>query len=284
MSKITVWGYSIPKERLKQEQVDYIVGLPKELPSVEWIWSEMDRVWKSCGLDNRRPVEKQEIGLFYQHPVWLVNGIFTALDKVSAGHRAAIAYYLNKTKARKIADYGGGFGELAHVITQSAPDSTVDIIEPYPSQVGEERFRNNSSIKYISQLSVGAYDAIIAQDVLEHVSDPIGLAANLVNAVKEDGYVVFANCFYPVIQCHLPKTFHLRHTFRWIMKKMGLRYLGVIDGAPHAQIYQRTGQLTLAKARRFEFISKLVGPVVNMGYRGLSNIKKVVRSNENCAT
>ena len=274
IDKISIWGYSLPRTWLVQAEVDYLTGLPQALPTVEWVWAEMDRVWHHYNLDNRHALTGQPIGEFYSHPVWLMNGIFTALDPVSASHRTAIARHLSKMGAKTVADYGGGFGELARVICRVAPETDVSIIEPYPSHVGQEQLNSEPRIRFVSDLATGGYDAIVAQDVLEHVEDPIRLASVIAGAVREGGQVIFANCFYPVIQCHLPSTFHLRHTFPWVMKALGLHYLGRVDGAAHAQAFERRiGQLHFAKARRAEAISRLIGPLFNQGRSLLSRSK-----------
>lgn len=276
MTDISIWGYSIPKAWITQREADYLKGLPQALPTVEWVWAEMDRIWHEIGLDNSRPLTGQPIGEFYRHPVWLMNGIFTALDPVSNGHREAIARYLAKTGAKVVADYGGGFGELARAVTGVAPGMEVSIIEPYPSRVGLERVQNEARIQFVSDLSGGHYDAIVAQDVLEHVEDPIGLASEIAGAVREGGIVLFANCFYPCIECHLPATFHLRHTFPTVMKALGLSYLGTVVGATHAQAFERAGRRDLARARHAERISRILGPLLNTARETMSRTKRLV--------
>lgn len=276
MTDISIWGYSVPKAWLTQSEADYLAALPKSLPTVEWVWAEMDRIWHQIGLDNSRPLTGQPIDEFYRHPVWLMNGIFTALDPVSSAHREAIAHYLGKTGAKVVADYGGGFGELARAITRAVPGAEVSIIEPYPSRVGLERIRNEMRITFVPDLSAGPYDAVVAQDVLEHVADPIGLASEIAGAVREGGVVVCANCFYPFIQCHLPSTFHLRKTFPMVMGALGMRYLGSVEGAPHAQAFQRTGRLDLSRARRAEGISRIFESLLNSSREVMLRIKRLV--------
>jgi 2-polyprenyl-3-methyl-5-hydroxy-6-metoxy-1,4-benzoquinol methylase len=276
MTDISIWGYSVPKAWLSQGEAEYLTGLPQALPTVEWVWGEMDRVWRQFGLNNSRPFATQPIGEFYSHPVWLMNGVFTALDPDSALHRDAIARHLCQVGARSVADYGGGFGELARAITRAIPDAVVSIIEPYPSRVGIERLKDEPRIQFVSDMSSRDYDAIVVQDVLEHVEDPIRLASEIAGAVREGGAVIFANCFYPVIQCHLPSTFHLRHTFPMVMEALGLRYVGRVDGASYAQYFIRTGRLDLAHARRAERISRLFGPALNQTRVAMSRLKHLI--------
>ncbi len=273
---VVVWGFSVPTNWLTTKQASYLAELPTELPTVEWIWEEMDRVWSKYRIDNRKPLSGQAVGDFYSHPVWLMNGIFTAVDPVSASHRRAIARYINEVGARAVADFGGGFGELALGLSRLNRYVGIDIVEPYPSRVAIERLSGVDNIKMVGHLASENYDVIVAQDVLEHVEDPIKMAHSIASGARKDGLVIFANCFYPVIQCHLPETFHLRHTFRFVMKALGLRYVGVVDGAAHAQIFRRTGVLDLAKARRAEAFSKTCGPALNRGRATLSALKRIV--------
>lgn len=277
MNQIQLWGTRLPSAWLSQEDMDYLASLPVEIPSVEWVWQEMDRVWHLYGLDKNKPLSSQAIAKFYSHPVWLMNGIFTQVDSASVRHRGAIAAYLQKTGMSKIADYGGGFGELALAITNKLPNAQISIIEPYPSRVGVERLQDEPRISFKSGFGLGGYDAIVAQDVLEHVEDPVLLACEIAKATREGGVVIFANCFFPVIECHLPTTFHLRHTFPRVMQAMGLRYLGVVDGAEHAQIFSRVGPVCLDRARCIEALSKIFGRILNGKANASKRLKQLAR-------
>ena len=63
------------------------------LLAVEWVWAEVDMVWNSYNLNNRKLLENQAIGDFYSHAVWLMNGVFTSLVSVSEGHRELISQF-----------------------------------------------------------------------------------------------------------------------------------------------------------------------------------------------
>lgn len=274
MDSLTVWGSSIPREWLSRNELEYLAKLPKALPPVEWLFKEIDRIWCECGLDSRLALDSDAVAKFYSHPVWLANGLFTASDPLSKRHRVEIARYLSECGAKRIADYGGGFGELGCIIAQRNCETDVTIIEPYPSKIGLERIRSQVRVRVQREIADGGYDAIVAQDVLEHVEDPISLAALLAGAVRERGKLVFANCFYPVVKCHLPSTFYLRHTFHYVMSGLGLKYVGRVDGAPHAQIYERVGAVSLRGARKIEKIFRLVGPVLNRTLPTLARVKR----------
>jgi len=267
MSPICVWGFEIPATELSLPQIQYLNALPQKFPDTLWLRKEMDRVWDDYGLNNRRPLALQPIGEFYSHPVWLLNGVFSVIDPSSLSHREAIAACLSQNGAKRIADFGGGFGELALQLVHAVPDASVSIIEPYALKAAANRLREEPRIRIVPDLVEYDYDAIIAQDVLEHVEDPILLASRLASSVRDGGYVVFANCFSPLIKCHLPSTFHLRHTFKWVMSSMGLRYTGTVAGAEHALLFVRKGAVELRKARSAERLSRILGPIINGIFR-----------------
>lgn len=123
----------------------------------------------------------------------------------------------------------------------------------------------------MAELGNGHYDAIVAQDVLEHVEDPVSLAAQLAGALREGGIAVFANCFHPLTQCHP------RHSFPRVMDgALGLRYLGVVEGAEHAQAFRRCSPLFIERARGAERISRILGPALNLVCTAMSRVKRLV--------
>jgi 2-polyprenyl-3-methyl-5-hydroxy-6-metoxy-1,4-benzoquinol methylase len=272
MNELDVWGMKIPGDLLSSREATYFGKLPSALPQVEWIWQEMDRVWSGLGLDNKQPLDDQPIGDFYGHPIWLVNGIFTHIDPESRVHRSAIASGISKLGVKRIADYAGGFGELALKIATANPAADVTLIEPYPTTVGLALLERHAGVQVESALAHD-YDAIVAQDILEHVEDPVALAYQFACATDHGGVIIFANCFVPVIQCHLPCTFHLRYSFPLVMRAMGLTYVGTVEGAPHAQVFRRERNVSLKAARRVESLSKVFGPPWNWVRPKLKSLK-----------
>lgn len=267
MTSITIWGQAIPLSWLTEPELQYLDGLPRTLPVVQWVWQEMDRVWDLLGLDNAQPLSQQNVDAFYSHPVWLMNGLFSALDPVSAQHRQSIAAFVASDGANSVADFGGGFGELALAITTASTHAEVSIVEPFPTRAGTQRIAEQNRVRFVSKLQDRMFDAVVAQDVLEHVEDPLLLAFEISKSLKEGGIAIFANCFHPVIKCHLPSTFHLRHTFPWVMRGLGLDFVGVVQGATHAQVFRRSGPVSLRRARRIEGISRAVHPWPNVASR-----------------
>lgn len=206
--------------------------------SLEQLWWLMDQVWTNIGCNNQRPTAEQ-LEKFYSHPIWLLNGMFIENDPVSMGHRQAIASAVSTLNPQRVLDYGGGFGTLARLMAAAMPRTEILICEPYPPQHGIHSCKPFSNIGFISNLSEQSLDVLVSTDVLEHVQDPLALLAEMVNAVRVGGYLFIANCFFPVISCHLPCTFHLRYSFDSFCRTMGLEVLGPCDGS-HATVYQRS--------------------------------------------
>lgn len=260
---INIWGEDIKKSTLSDEDILFLQALPIEKPTVDWLWQEIDKIWYEKNIDNAKSLSTQDIGSFYSHPIWIVNGIFTATDKESLNHRNAIKNYLVSINANKVADYGGGSGVLADIITNST-NISIDIIEPYPFNFFVLKHQFNKQISYLKEFENSDYDVIIVQDVLEHVESPVEIAYMITKNIKKGGYVLFANCFYPHVECHLPKTFFLRYTFTMVMQAMGLIYIGKVEDASHALIFQRKDKLSLTRAKLAEIIARLTSPSIEL--------------------
>ncbi|WP_411875738.1 class I SAM-dependent methyltransferase [Vulcanococcus limneticus] len=231
--------YSLtPAERRSIEQQLAQVGPD---PSLEQLWSLMDQAWERCGCDNRAP-DPDQLALFYQDPVWLLNGMFIEQHDVSMGHRHAITAAVAALAPQRVMDFGGGFGTLARLLATALPQAGVAICEPYPPRHGIESCRPFANIRFVPELKSQSVDVLVSTDVLEHVPDPLPLLAAMVDTVRPGGHLLIANCFFPVIACHLPCTFHLRYSFDACCQALGLEVLGPCVGS-HATVYRRTKAL-----------------------------------------
>jgi 2-polyprenyl-6-hydroxyphenyl methylase/3-demethylubiquinone-9 3-methyltransferase len=64
------------------------------------------------------------------------------------------------------------------------------------------------------------------------------VVSEVASQVRPGGLVVIANCFHPVTKCHLPDTFHLRFTFQFFARLIGLQHLGPCEGT-YARRYRK---------------------------------------------
>lgn len=256
----SLWGIPIPDGVLTSDEDMYVKSMPISIPTHEWICSEMDRIWYQMGLNSRLPLDDQPVDEFYRHPIWIVNGIFSLVDAESQLHRRAIADAISHLGPSRVLEVGGGIGDLALKVSALTPSVTVHIYEPFPSRVAQERVRTNPNVAFVSSIQ-GPYDVVVAQDVLEHVGDPVGLAVAVAESLRPSGVAIFANNFRPIIACHLPRTFHLRLTFGLVMKALGFRARGGVPLAPHAQQFELSGALNVERARLAEQCSAYLWPL-----------------------
>ena len=248
------------------------------------LWCEMDKVWDTFSLNNRLPFSNQDIGSFYSHPVWILNGLFSENDINSFEHRKRIAEfarnYFQKTEFLKIADFGGGSGVLAKILENDLPNlDKMHIVEPWPSEYFLTKLNSYKKIQFVSNFeNINYYDLIIAQDVLEHVENPIQIAFKCFEATNINGLLIFANCFQPHIKCHLPRNFYLRHMFRYVVTSSSLIYIGRLPGAYHMEVYQKKDSTALTKFILFKnLIAKITGPIVNFVFIFLLKIKNIFK-------
>jgi len=205
--------------------------------TLQQLYRLMDEVWLACGCDPGR-YDEEKYNAFYRHPVWLLNGIFIEQHEESLGHRSVIAQTILERGSKKVLDFGGGFGTLARMIAKANPECSVDIWDPFPPRHGIEACAAYPGIQFVSSPRDDAYDALVCTDVLEHVHDPLALLATMVQKVRVGGVLIIYNCFYGMIQCHLPCTFHLIQTFDEFCRLLGLRVDGK-TGDDHATIYTK---------------------------------------------
>lgn len=230
-------------------------------PTVEAIWSEMDRAWDACGC-SAVAYDEGRYAAFYQHPVWLLNGMFIEQDELSLQHRRAIAAHVAGSGAQRAVDFGGGFGTLARMIADRSTGVSIEICDPYPPQHGVTSCRAFANIAFVPGLAAERYDVLVSTDVLEHLHDPLLVLAELIASVRLGGQLLLANNFYPVIRCHIPSVFHLRYSFDQFCEVMGLRVIGPIEGS-HATAYERASRVAVdwPAVRSMERRSRALFPV-----------------------
>ena len=119
---------------------------------------------------------------------------------------------------------------------------------------------------------------LVSTDVLEHVPDPLKTFEEMILSVKNNGYLIIANNFFPVIKCHLPQTFHLSYTFNVFAKLMGLVFVGPLEGS-HATIFRKESNkpVNWPIVRLLEKISKGLFPMIEFSKPILRPIYRLVK-------
>lgn len=244
------------QERLGVEQLLQSQN-PNIADDLEQIWYLLNKTWQDMGCDNKN-LNWDTIAQFYAHPVWLLNGLFIETHELSMQIRKNIALYISQQGFKRICDYGGGFGTLAREIAQICPDIEIDIYEPFPSEYGKKCIENFANIHFVDELKKDYYDCLVSTDVLEHVDNVLETFNIMLESLQIGGKALIGNCFYPVIDCHLPKHFHFRYTFKHIATLMGATHIGDIQGAEYVQIYHKS------KPTRVNLAVKLAGGGANV--------------------
>lgn len=245
-------------------------------PELEDVWHLVDSVWDEIGCENRT-IDWRKVAEYYRHPVWILNGLFIEQHDISMQHRHAMSDWITTNKFEDILDYGGGFGTLARLIADKDDSIVIDIYEPHPSDFSLSRTIHYSNIHFVDSINK-SYDCLIAVDVLEHLGDPLKTFSEMIAHVREGGYLLMANNFYPVIKCHLPTTFHLRYSFNIFAGFMGLAAVGKCEGS-HATIYKKTKSFSIdwRKIRLLEHISKIIFPIISLPHYICSYIYGAVK-------
>lgn len=264
----------LEKYDLSQEERNALHALMARLPTsqsrVEHIWSTLDSVWNQLGCNSKDP-HSANVSAFYRHPVWLLNSLFIEEDPESRGHRMAIAKWIGSrgSDIRRVLDYGGGHGLLARMITNAHPETHVDVYEPYPSQYTRNSLQAHDRVHLLDRPGK-IYDCVVSVDVLEHLADPIGALIDMTRRLPKNGYLILANCFYPVIKCHLPQTFHLRYSLPAFARLVGLQLIGECAGS-HANIFQKIRRPILSRQtlRAIERISQALFPALEPVHNAL---------------
>lgn len=189
-------------------------------PELNQIWALMDEAWVGLGCDPNNIDER--VTAFYQHPVWLLNGLFIEQHGESLENRRVFAGWVSRQAPARVADFGGGFGALARLLGAALPASQVEVVEPHPHPAAIALAEETANVRFVPELC-GEYDLLIATDVFEHVPDPIGLAAQTAAHLGPKGAYLMANCFRPVIRCHLPQLYHLDIAWDRAMQALGLK-------------------------------------------------------------
>ena len=225
-------------EHLSEGEASYLTSVFARFngyPALQDVWQLMDEQWVAHGCDPNNLDER--VTAFYKHPVWMLNGLFIEQDEQSLKNRQVFTDWVVSQGPVRVADFGGGFGGLARLVGQALPGSQVEVVDPHPHPAAISLAESTPNVRFVPALS-GEYDLLIATDVFEHVPDPIGLAGETAAFLKVGGQYLIANCFAPVILCHLPQLFYLNVSWDQAMKAMGL---APGEKVQYGRAYRRVG-------------------------------------------
>jgi len=275
-NKISCLGSSALKNLYPNSSHEYLSQFP-ELISIEELWAEMDRVWLDCLRKYEFKFTDSFFAEYYTHPVWCLNSVFSSVDPASVQNREALIKAISSLQVKTISDMGGGYGVFLQMLKQECPELRTILCEPYlDKQIESELAKKHIDVS--REVPLGA-DAYVFIDVLEHLVEPLSYLQGILKMARVNTYFIFGNCFYPVIKCHLPSTFYLRHTVPLASRLMGLTYVGNVKDAEYMQIYKLTSnsslnpKIVMITARA----TSLLNYPYSVGIRIARKIKKIAK-------
>jgi 2-polyprenyl-3-methyl-5-hydroxy-6-metoxy-1,4-benzoquinol methylase len=243
--------------------------------SKKTLTNEIDRVWDSYHLSSKN---FKNINLFYQHPVWILNGLWTYEDKNSVLHRHLVVKFFKdffKNRPIKVSDYGGGAGSLGKICVKLYNNiKCYDIIEPYPFIYFKKKLKKEKKIFFKKKIKKNFYDVLIMQTVLEHVNNPIDVLKNVLKNFEKGKLILIGNDFYPIEKCHIKTNFYLRHTFNWVVQSLGLKFISVIKGCEYMNAYEVVNSSNKYLINIKILIARMVGPLLNIAVDLYQILKK----------
>jgi len=251
---------------LTNYELSFIERTLKRFPlgiTLTQLWMVIDEVWEELKCDPS--VSDHQIAAFYSHPVWILNALFSMQDRESVRNREEFARFAKSLAPSRIADFGGGFGSLGVMLTRSLPEASITIVEPNVHLVARAMLTGHERVKFANSLS-DEYDLILAVDVFEHVFDPCSVVLECSRNLRVGGCFLIANCFEPVMKCHLDQNLHYHFSWEHIMC-----YLGFEPGerVAYGRVYYKvTAKPEFERVRLIIKVSRLVYPVLRLLPRG----------------
>ncbi len=275
---MVIQGMEIDESYLSSYELEEINKLlsshSENMLTLDDLWSMMDKVWHDSECQQHSPTA-DSLSKYYSHPIWVLNGLFSEQDIDSKKNRQKIVNWVmaHKPEISKILDFGGGIGSLARSLAQASDGLNVLVYEPAPHAIALDQLKHYKNVQYTDSIDQ-LYDCIICLDVMEHLLDPLQVLETLVKATRPNGYLIFGNCFFPVIQCHLPQTFHLRYTFPLFARLMGLNPVSSLHRS-YITVFQREHSVLVhwPTVRWLESISKLCYPLLNAAHMTCRRLK-----------
>jgi len=268
--ELTDYVQSIILQELTTNEKDYLTEVFRRFkgyPSLEQMWTLLDEPWIEYGCDPEHMDERTTA--FYRHPVWMLNGLFIEQHIQSLENRQIFTNWVVQQQPARLADFGGGFGGLARFIGDALPNAQVEVVDPHPHLAAIALAATTPNVRFVPELS-GEYDVLIATDVFEHVLDPIGLAAQTAKHLREGGgQYLIANCFSPIILCHLPQLFYFQIAWDCSMQAMGLQ---PGERVSYGRSYQCFAELNIPAARKTAERARKLWPLFQKLPRGRARI------------
>jgi 2-polyprenyl-3-methyl-5-hydroxy-6-metoxy-1,4-benzoquinol methylase len=255
---------------------EYLHGL-----TIQRLWAVLDEAWDELQENNQKQQSNLDLPEFlhnyYQHPVWLINAVFSESDPATIQDRLAAVRLISHIQPHKILDFGGGIGTVARLCAHEIPEAeSIDLVDITEFRHTIRQYLAQYPVVRVLEKPEPLYDAIVCTEVLEHLIDPITAIVEINRMLRVGGAFATSYSFEPVIKCHLPQNFHLRRLMFWIIRSLGFGFYGFERRGSTVYGFVKQSEITADKlklARSLELLSKLPLPLpldrFFLGLRGL---------------
>lgn len=271
--KMEIKRLSTPSEQLPDQEkiVSWIVELTRqpEAPVRSRLREEFDnpgtnvaRAFRETGLE--RYVWNDRLARFYeQTDAFLYELVIWNRNKLKRRMRRWVAKHLANSEKRTldVLSIGDGLGLDSAYLARAGHRVTYFEVPGYTESFARKVFvecgQDVTVLTEQSDIPLGAYDAVVCLDVLEHIPDPPRFVEVIAGYLRPGGRLIVHPPFYMI---HPSNPTHLKANRRYsgslsLYEKHNLR---LVDGEPgwNPIVLQKAGS---GSARRLRFTPKLLG-------------------------
>jgi 2-polyprenyl-6-hydroxyphenyl methylase/3-demethylubiquinone-9 3-methyltransferase len=150
---------------------------------------------------------------------WNIDGPFAPLHKLNPERILYIKEQLGDLKGKKILDIGCGGGLVCEPLARLGADVTgadadAQAIAVAKAHADEQGLKINYLNQPAEEINV-QFDAVLALEIIEHVSDPQAFVKECARLVKPDGVVIFST-LNRTVKSFLGSIVAAEHILRWV--------------------------------------------------------------------
>lgn len=216
--------------------------------SIPELWILMDKAW-----DEDPPQTHETLLNYYSHPVWWLNSKIEETDAISIQHRLLAVMLAEDYKARKALDRGGGYGLLVKMAHHLLPKTEIHLEDVINAEALAQQLAHLPRVHVVTHVQP-PYDVIWSTEVFEHLEAPLQEVYDLNQLLRVGGALITSYSFYPMIKCHLPQNYYLRHVFHRLIPLMGFKLSRFERPSVTVWVFEKTATCSLARLRLIKIL------------------------------